>query len=284
MTGDLNRKIRKLRNNVMLSLTGVATLLVLLPLALILFYVVKEGVSAISPGFFVHLPEPPDVPGGGMANAIVGTLELLLVAVIVGVPLGIAAGIYVAEHGAEFLTKLVRFSADVLNGTPTIVTGLFIYGLVVLPMRKFSTLAGGLALAIILLPVVLRTTDEVLQTIPRSYREAALALGATRFRVLWDVVLRAARAGIMGGVLLAISRVAGETAPLLFTSFNNSYWSMWLDRPVASLTVQIFNYAIAPYDRWHAQAWAGALTLITMIIVINLGARAWLRWRTGRLA
>ena len=277
MTGNI--RFRKIRNQLMLSLTGVCTLVVLLPLFFILYYVFHQGVQALNPSFFTQTPVPPGETGGGMGNAIVGTLELMGMAIVVGIPLGIAGGIYVAEFAHEKFTTVVRFCADVLNGIPTIVTGMFIYTLVVVPMRRFSGLAGGLALAIILIPVVVRTTEEVLRTVPRSYREAAMALGANRWRTTWDVVLRAGRAGLISGALLGIARIAGETAPLLFTAFNNSYWSTRLDQPVASLTVQIYNYATGPYNDWHAQAWAGALTLITLIVGMNLIARIWIRVR-----
>lgn len=277
----MNRNLifRKVRNRVMLTLTGVCTLIVLLPLFFILYYVVSHGVRALNVAFFTQLPAPPGESGGGMGNAILGTLELMGMAILVGIPLGMAGGIYIAEFATEHFTTIVRFCADVLNGIPTIVTGMFIYALVVVPMKRFSGIAGALALAIILIPVVVRTTEEVLRTVPRSYREAALALGANRWRTTWDVVLKAGRAGLISGALLGIARIAGETAPLLFTAFNNAFWSTHIDQPTASLTVQIFDYAIAPYNSWHEQAWAGALTLIAIIITMNLIARLWVRLR-----
>lgn len=264
---------RRLFSAGMLTLTGLCTLLVLLPLFLILYYVARAGVTALSLDFFTHIPAPIGVPGGGMANAIVGTLELLGTAMLIGLPLGLAGGIYVAEFGRERLAMVVRFSADVLNGIPTIVTGIFIYVLVVAPQHHFSGLAGALAYAIILAPVMLRATDEVLRTVPGSYREAAMALGANRWRVTRDVVLRAARPGLISGALLGLARIAGETAPLLFTASNNAYFSTRLDRPLASMTVQIYLYAISPFHSWHAQAWAAALTLLVMVLAFNLLAR-----------
>lgn len=276
---NTNLVFRKVRNRVMLTLTGVCTVIVLLPLFFILYYVISHGVRALNMDFFTQLPAPPGETGGGMGNAILGTLELMGMAMVVGIPLGMAGGIYIAEFATERFTTVVRFCADVLNGIPTIVTGMFIYALVVVPMKRFSGIAGALALAIILIPVVVRTTEEVLRTVPRSYREAALALGANHWRTTWDVVLKAGRAGLISGALLGIARIAGETAPLLFTAFNNAFWSTHIDQPTASLTVQIFDYAIAPYNSWHEQAWAGALTLIAIIISMNLLARLWVRMR-----
>jgi phosphate transport system permease protein len=266
---------RRFWNGIALSLAALCAAAVLAPLVLILLYVIKRGAGTLSLAFFTHLPQPVGEPGGGMANAIVGTLELLVIALIAGVPLAIAAGAYVGEFATERFSTAVRFSADVLNGLPTIVTGMFVYLLLVVPMKRFSALAGGVALAVILLPVVIRASEEVLRSVPASYREAALALGATRRQVLWSVVLRSARPGLVMAVLLGIARIAGETAPLLFTSFNNSFWSLRPDQPIASLTVQLFNYAISPYDEWHAQAWAAALVLILIIVVISLVARLW---------
>lgn len=276
---NTNLVFRKVRNRVMLTLTGICTLIVLLPLFFILYYVVSHGVRALNAAFFTQLPAPPGEAGGGMGNAILGTLELMAMAMIVGIPLGMAGGVYIAEFATERFTTVVRFCADVLNGIPTIVTGMFIYALVVVPMKRFSAIAGALALAIILIPVVVRTTEEVLRTVPKSYREAALALGANRWRTTWDVVLKAGRAGLISGALLGVARIAGETAPLLFTAFNNAFWPRYIDQPIASLTVQIFDYAIAPYNSWHEQAWAGALTLIAIIISMNLIARIWVRMR-----
>ena len=275
MTGGMAGILRRGVNRTMLVLTGVCTAAVLIPLFLILYYVVREGAAGLNAAFFTHLPAPPGESGGGMANAVVGTLELLGMALALGIPLGLAGGIYVSEFGADRFSLAVRFAADALNGIPTIVTGLFVYALVVVPMHTFSGLAGAIALAIIMLPVVLRASDEVLRTVPHSYREAAVALGATRWRVLRDVILRAAKSGLISAGLLGLARVAGETAPLLLTSLNSSQWTTHPRQPMASLTVQIFDYAISPYDDWHRQAWAGALTLIVLIVVVNLIARLW---------
>ncbi|MHB8734024.1 MAG: phosphate ABC transporter permease PstA [Terriglobales bacterium] len=280
--GRAHQRWRRFRNAFMLGLTGLCTLLVLIPLFLILYYVVRQGLPGLHWSFLANAPKPVGEPDGGMGNALVGTLELLGLAIVVGIPLGIGAGVYVAEFRGETFAHVVRFAADVLNGIPTIVTGMFIYGLVVVPLHHFSGWAGGLALAIILVPVVLRTTDEVLRTIPVSYREAALALGASRWDVIWRVVLRAAQPGLVSASLLGISRIAGETAPLLFTALNNSFWSFKLNQPMASLTVQIYNFAIAPYDEWHALAWTGALTLILLVLSLNILARLWSRWRSPR--
>ncbi|HVA63442.1 MAG TPA: phosphate ABC transporter permease PstA [Terriglobales bacterium] len=271
---------RKLTSRCMLGLCGLCSAVVLLPLLLLLFYVARQGAAGLNWAFFTQLPAPPGASGGGMANAIVGTLELLGIAFVLGVPLGMAGGVYVSELANEHLVLAVRFAADALNGIPTIVTGIFVYSLVVVRMHRFSGLAGGLALAIVMLPVVLRASDEVLRLVPHSYREAALALGATRWRVVRDIILRAAKRGLVGAALLGVARVAGETAPLLLTALGSSQWSLRLDQPVASLTMQIYSYAIAPYDDWHRQAWAGALTLIAMIVVTSAAARAWVGRRT----
>ncbi|HZT73001.1 MAG TPA: phosphate ABC transporter permease PstA [Terriglobales bacterium] len=264
---------RHWRSRFMLALTAAATALILAPLFLILYYVAREGAAALTPAFFLQTPRPVGMPGGGMANAIGGTLELLAIAILAGVPLGLIGGIYVAEFRRERFASGVRFAADVLNGTPTIVVGLFIYAVVVVPMRRFSALAGGLALAVIMIPVVLRAAEEVLRGVPKGYRDAALALGASRWRMVAGVVLPSARVGLVSGALLGVARVAGETAPLLFTAFNNSFWSGYIDQPISSLTVQIYDYAISPYASWHAQAWAASLTLIAIIVGIGAAAR-----------
>lgn len=266
---------RRWSNRLMLGLTGACTLLVLIPLFLVLYYVLREGWAGLSWDFFTQLPKAPGEAGGGLANAIVGTLEMLGLAMLAGIPLGIAGGVYVAEMGRDWMATLVRFAADVLTGIPTIVIGLFVYALIVVPMHSFSGLAGAFALALVMLPVVLRASDEVLRTVPQSYREAAVALGATRWRVVRDIVLRAGKSGLISAGLLGVARVAGETAPLLFTALNSSQWASRPDQPTASLTVTIYNYAISPYDDWHRQAWAGALTLIVLIMLLSLVARWW---------
>lgn len=266
---------RRWRSRILLAATGVCTLVVLTPLAMILYRVAREGAGALNMTFLTHLPAPPGESGGGMANAIVGTLEMLGVALGVGLPLGLAGALYTAELGRERMAGVVRFAADVLTGVPTIVTGLFVYALVVVPMRQFSALAGGLALAVILLPIVLRAGEEALRAVPESYREAALALGASRRRMWGDVLLPAARRGLIAAGVLGVMRTAGETAPLLLTSLNNSQWNLRLDRPMASLTVQLYTYATGPYDDWHRQAWAAALLLLLLVGGLGLVARWW---------
>lgn len=275
----MNLRLRKSANWIMLMLTAVCTVAVLIPLFLILYYVIRQGAAGLNWALLTRLPAPPGESGGGMANAIVGTLELLAMAIVLGVPLGLAIGVYTAELGngcgIDKLAGVVRFGADVLTGIPTIVTGLFVYGLVVVPMHRFSGIAGAIALALIMLPVVSRASEEVLRMVPHAYREAALALGASRWRVLRDIVLRSAKPGLISAALLGVARIAGETAPLLLTALNSSQWTLRPDQPMASLTVGIFNYAVAPYDDWHRQAAAAALTLIAMIVLLSLLARAW---------
>jgi len=232
-----------------------------------------QGVMALNVGFFTQLPKPVGEVGGGMANAIVGTLILVSLAACLGLPLGILGGLYLAESRDRRLPWIARFLADVLNGVPSIVIGIFAYGVAVLPFRRFSALAGGFALAIIMLPIVIRTSEELVRLVPSSMREAALALGIPEWKVLLRIVLPTARAGIITGVMVAVARVAGETAPLLFTAFGNRFWHQGLDQPIAALPLQIFAYAISPYDDWHRQAWAGALVLIGMVFVVSLAAR-----------
>jgi phosphate transport system permease protein len=260
-------------NTGMSALTTAAAGIVILPLVLIFAFLLYQGGSALDVGFFTHLPKPVGEPGGGMANAIVGSLILMALASLVGVPIGILGGLYLAESLDRRLPWVVRFLADVLNGVPSIVIGIFAYTIFVLPMRRFSALAGGVALGVIMIPIVLRTTEELVRLIPASLREAALALGIPEWKVMLRVVLPTARAGIVTGVMLAIARIAGETAPLLFTAFGNRFWHGGLDQPIAALPLQIFAYAIAPYDDWHRQAWAGALVLITIVLLVSLAAR-----------
>ena len=261
-------------SSLIIGLCGASVVVALVPLALILFYVVSQGFGALNVAFFTQMPKPVGEPGGGMANAIVGTLILIGVAAAIAVPVGILTGIHLAEFSGTRLASAVRFSADVLNGVPSIVVGIFAYGLVVLPVQRFSALAGGVALSIMMIPVVARTTEELLRLVPGGLKEAALALGATRVRAMFTVVLPAALPGIVTGVLVALARIAGETAPLLFTAFNNRFWSTNLLQPIGSLTVQIFTYAISPYEEWHRQAWAGAFVLVVMILVLSILARA----------
>jgi phosphate transport system permease protein len=260
--------------NVAMSIgTGLAAGLVVLPLLVIFGFLMYQGVVALNVDFFTHLPKPVGEPGGGMANAIVGTLILVSLAACLGLPLGILGGLYLAESRDRRLPWIARFLADVLNGVPSIVIGIFAYGVAVLPFRRFSALAGGFALAIIMLPIVIRTSEELVRLVPSSMREAALALGIPEWKVLLRIVLPTARAGIITGVMVAVARVAGETAPLLFTAFGNRFWHQGLDQPIAALPLQIFAYAISPYDDWHRQAWAGALVLIGMVFVVSLAAR-----------
>jgi len=264
---------RRVVNVVMSSLAAAAAGLVVLPLLLIFAFLLWQGASAVNVDFFTHLPKPVGEVGGGMANAIVGTLMLLTLAAILGLPIGILGGLYLAESRDRRLPWVARFLADVLNGVPSIVVGIFAYTIIVLPMRRFSALAGGFALAVIMLPIVVRTSEELVRLVPASLREAGLALGIPEWKVLLRVVLRTARAGIITGVMVAIARVAGETAPLLFTAFGNRFWHQGLDQPIAALPLQIFAYAIAPYDDWHRQAWAGALVLIGLVFVVSFAAR-----------
>ena len=264
---------RKTVNYVMLTLTGVAAFGVVSVLFLILGYLIWNGGTSLNLNFFTQLPKPVGETGGGMANAIVGSLKLLFLAAMMGLPFGLLAGVYLAEFGGKTFSFVVRYTTDLLNGVPSIVIGIFAYSLVVLPVKHFSTLAGGVALAIMVIPITVRSTEEVLRAVPGSMREAAMALGASQWKTIVTVVLPAASGGILTGMLLALARVAGETAPLLFTAFSNRYWSQGWGQPIASLPVMIYTYAIAPYDDWHRQAWAAGLVLLGLVLVSNLGAR-----------
>ena len=264
---------RKVTSAIMVGLTAVAALLATLPLVLILGYLLKQGASSLSLDFFTRMPQPVGETGGGMANAIAGTLLLLGIAASVGLPIGIGAGLYLAESGNGRLATAVRFLSDVLNGLPSIVLGIFAWEVLVRPIGHFSAIAGGLALGAMMIPLVTRTTDEMIRLVPRALREAALALGYARWRTSLVIVLRTAMPGIVTGALVAVARIAGETAPLLFTAFGNQFWSLAPDEPIAALPLQIFTYAISPYDEWHALAWAGALVLIGIVLVISLLAR-----------
>jgi phosphate transport system permease protein len=272
---------RRAVNRIMGGLTALAALLVILPLLLIFGFLLVRGASALNGAFFTQLPKPVGEPGGGMANAIVGSLVLIGLASGLGLPVGILGGIYLAESRDPRLPWVVRFLADVLNGVPSIVIGIFAYTIVVLPMRRFSAVAGGVALAVIMLPIILRTTEEMVRLVPASLREAALALGIPEWKVILRVVLPTARAGIITGTMVAVARIAGETAPLLFTAFGNRFWQHGLDQPIAALPLQIFAYAISPYDDWHRQAWAGALVLIVLIFVASLVTRLATQGRYG---
>ncbi len=250
------------------GLATVATILVIAPLVAILGYLLYKGASSLNLAFFTHIPAPVGEPGGGMANSIVGSGIVLLLASLMGIPVGIAAGLYLAEFGrGKVLAAAVRFTADVLNGVPSIVMGISVYALVVLRQKHFSALAGGIALAIMMVPTITRTTEEMLLIVPNAVREAALGLGVPKWRTALSISLRTASPGIITGCMLAFARVAGETAPLLFTAFGNQFWSFHLNEPIAALPLQIFVYAISPYDEWHRLAWAGALVLIVLIMV-----------------
>ncbi|HEX8636110.1 MAG TPA: phosphate ABC transporter permease PstA [Pyrinomonadaceae bacterium] len=263
-------------NALMTTLTAACAFFAVAVLVLILGYIAYRGLGAISFQFLIETPKPVG-EGGGIGNAILGTLILLAMACVVGMPLGIATGIYLAEYGAGRFASLVRFLTDTLTGIPSILIGVFVYTIIVLPMKQFSAMAGGVALAMIMIPIVARTTEEMIRLVPANLREGALALGAPQWRVTTEVVLPAAASGIVTGAMLAVARVSGETAPLLFTAFGSRFFNVYLDQPMASLTVQIYNYAISPYDEWHAQAWAATLILMTLILVINITVRFFTR-------
>ena len=273
---------RRIVNVLMVGITFTAALLATLPLLFILAHLLREGASSINLAFFTELPKPPGEEGGGMANAMVGTLVLILTASVFGLPIGISAGMYLAENKGTMLANVVRFLSDVLNGLPSIVMGIFAWQFLVRPMGKFTALAGGIALGAMMIPLVTRTTEEMISIVPVSLREAALALGYSRWRTSLVVVLRTALPGIVTGALVAVSRIAGETAPLLFTVLGNQFWSTSLTQPIAALPLQIFTFAISPYDQQHALAWAGALVLIGIVLVISLAARFATRSRFGR--
>lgn len=267
-TMRLHTARRTAMNHFVTGLSVLATVLVIAPLVAILFYLVYKGASSLNLDFFTHIPMPVGEEGGGMANSIVGSGVVLALASSMGVPVGIAAGVYLAEFGrGKLLANLIRFMADVLNGVPSIVMGIAIYSLVVIEQKHFSAFAGGLALGIMMIPTITRTTEEMLATVPHAVREAALGLGVPKWRTVLSVSLRTASPGIITGCMLAFARVAGETAPLLFTAFGNQFWSFKLNEPIAALPLQIYVYAISPYDEWHRLAWAGSLVLIALIMV-----------------
>ncbi len=272
---------RRIASVVMVSLTCVAAAIAVVPLIAILGYLLRKGAASLSLSFFTHMPAPVGEPGGGMANAIIGTLVLIGIAATVGLPVGIGAGLYLAEQRGSRLANLVRYLADVLNGLPSIVMGIFAWEFLVRPFGHFSALAGGAAIGAMMIPLVTRTTEEMVCTVPQSLREAALALGYPRWRTSLQIVLRTALGGIVTGVLVAVARVAGETAPLLFTAFGNQFWSLKLTQPIAALPLQIYVYANSAYDDWHAQAWAGATVLIGLVLVISVIARLVTRARFG---
>jgi phosphate transport system permease protein len=264
---------RKSLNYVMLTLTGIAAFAVVSVLFLILGYLIWNGGTSLNWNFFTQLPKPVGETGGGMANAIVGTMKLLFLAAVMGLPIGLLAGVYLAEFGGKTFSFIVRYTTDLLNGVPSIVIGIFASALFVLPVKRFSAFAGGVALGIMVIPITVRSTEEFLRAVPGNMREAAMALGASKWKTIATVVLPAASGGILTGMLLALARVAGETAPLLFTAFGNRFWSQGWGQPIASLPVMIYTYAVAPYDDWHRQAWAAGLVLLALVLVSNLGAR-----------
>jgi phosphate transport system permease protein len=269
----MNLRARRAKSNMMMGLTYAAAIVATLPLIFIIVHLLAEGASSLRIEFFTEMPKPVGESGGGMANAIVGTLILIGVASAVGLPVGIGAGLYLADKRGSPLATLVRFLSDVLNGLPSIVMGIFAWEFLVRPFGGFSALAGGMALGAMMIPLVTRTTEEMIRLVPVSLREAALALGYTQWRTSVSIVLRTALPGIVTGALVAIARIAGETAPLLFTALGNQFWSTSLREPIAALPLQIFTYAISPYETAHAQAWAGALVLIGIVLVISLVAR-----------
>lgn len=271
IAGKLDRR-RRTVNTVMTALTSVCAVLVTAILLLIIGYIAVRGVSSLSIQFLIDTPKPVG-EGGGIGNAIVGSVIMTLLAAVIGLPVGIAAGVYLAEYGRGLYGSTVRFVADTLIGIPSIIVGIFIYTAVVLPMGRQSGLAGALALAVIIIPIVARTTEEMIRLVPNSMREGALALGAPQWRVSWNIVLPAAASGIATGAMLAIARVTGETAPLLFTALNSRFYNFYLDQPMSSLTVQIFNYATGPFEVEHAMAWAATLLLVGTILVINILVR-----------
>jgi phosphate transport system permease protein len=266
-------RARRAGSALMIGLTVLAALLATLPLIFILALLIKQGASSLSWAFFTAMPKPVGETGGGMANAVLGTAMLIVIASAIGLPVGMGAGLYLAEHRGTRLAFLVRFLSDVLNGLPSIVIGIFAWQFLVRPVRHFSALAGGIALAAMMIPLVTRATEEMIHLVPTSLREAALALGYPRWRTSLTIVLRTALPGIVTGALVAVARIAGETAPLLFTAFGNQFWSTSISQPISALPLQIFSYAISPYDEWHKLAWAGALVLLAIVLVISLVAK-----------
>ena len=264
---------RRITDHIMTGVAVLTVILVLVPLFAIFAYLVYRGVGSINWAFLTQTPKPVGEAGGGMANAIVGSAFILALASILGVPVGVGAGIYLAEFGRNRFGDVIRFTADVLNGVPSIVIGIVAYAIVVLSQKHFSALAGGVALAIMMIPTISRTTEEMLLLVPQALREAAYGLGIPRWRTTLSITLRTATSGVITGIMLAFARVAGETAPLLFTAFGNQFWNLRVNQPTAALPLQIFTYAISPYDEWHRQAWAGALVLIILIVTAVAAVR-----------
>src|SRR5256884_7489075 len=274
-----NHRWRYWKDAFMQALACGCALLVVAPLGLVFYHLLESGIGAINWDFFTKLPKPVGETGGGMANAIVGTFELLGLAACIGVPVGVLGGVFLSEYGALKLNRWIRFGADVLNGVPSIIWGMVVYALVVVPMKGFSAWAGGVVLGMMMIPLIMRTTEEVLLLVPDGYREAALALGIAQWRTIAQIVVRTALKGIVTGVLLAVARVAGEAAPLIFTALGNRFWNHNFSDPIAALPLQIFSYAISPYEDWHRQAWAGALVLLLLITAINVSVRVLARDR-----
>ena len=282
--GSDNHVWRKIKSALAAGIAFLSALLVIAPLGLVFFHLLVNGAGSVNWDFFTRLPAPVGAVGGGMVNAIVGSLELLALAGAIGIPVGVLGGVYLAEYGSARINAILRFLADVLNGIPSITWGVVVYGLVVLRFKGFSGYAGGLALALIMIPLILRTTEEVVLLVPNGYREAALALGVSRWKTIVHIVMKTASKGIITGILLALARVGGETAPLLFTAFGNRFWNHDLSQPIAALPLQIFTYAISPYDDWHHQAWAGALVLVTGVFCVNIIVRILTRGRAASVA
>ena len=281
--GAHNHSMRKAFSGCVSVFTFICACLVVAPLGLVFFHLLRMGASSLNFDFFTHLPAGPGQPGGGMANAIAGTLLLLGLACVLGVPTGVMGGVYLAEFGSPRVNWTIRFLCDILNGVPSIIWGIVINGLVVIPMKSYSAYAGGLALGCLMIPLVMRTTEEVLILVPQGYREAALALGIARWKTTVHIVMKSAARGIITGILLALARVAGETTPLLFTALGNNFWNNDLSKPIAALPLQIFTYAISPYDNWHRQAWAGALVLVAFIFTLNITVRFLTRGKPVRV-
>src|SRR6202047_299191 len=279
-----NHTWRKIKSALASTLAFISAVLVISPLGLVFFHLLKSGANSVNWDFFTQLPKPVGVVGGGMANAIVGSFELLGFAAIIGVPIGVLGGVYLAEYGSARANSMLRFIADVLNGVPSITWGVVVYGMVVLRFKGFSAYAGGLALGLIMIPLILRTNEEVILLVPNGYRESSLALGIARWKTIVHVVMKTASKGIITGILLALARISGETAPLLFTAFGNRFWNHNLAEPIATLPLQIFTYAISPYDDWHRQAWAGALVLVVGIFCVNVLVRILTRTRETSVA
>jgi phosphate transport system permease protein len=270
---SLHTRWRYVVNNVMLTLTGICTVLTISILFFILGYLIVNGISSVDLAFFTQLPKAPGENGGGMANAILGSAMMVGLATIIGVPVGFLGGIYLSEYDAGWFATAVRYTADLLNGIPSIVLGIIAWNLLVVPMKSFSAWAGGVALSLILIPIVVRSTEQFLRAVPNSLREGSLALGANKATTTMKVVVPAAKRGILTGIILGVARIAGETAPLLFTSLNNQYWASSPTQPTASLPVMIFTHAISPYDDWHRQAWAAGLVLLSIVLLANIAAR-----------